>query len=635
MTILDVNKTARLSGNTRYHTLRVYPTQRCLAYTYNGLSRCPRCLCLQSNPEAHKRVCKGRLPVRMHGHPCENRCGLLFSTPYQARRHAGSCEGLIIESDRYNTLVCPKCNVAGFSHSVISRHVRHCSGSRAQTLASYSNRQVVHRCGGCGDHFFWNALCTHACHVFGDPLWLGESAPPDTTVSYVRWCRERSLTLGGCPGSMPDAVRDTSISIPSPPGAPGFCADAMPEQDDFSDDADSDSDCCSSDEACDHGVGGGAGVGDAGAEGVEEEGWGQEVGEQGGHDAGDVVHTQRHMLAAAGITFSAFEPAACRGIVWRHGFFPCPFSSTITVDNARLRRLTIDGQTLIQIDSFCRRCASTKARIKKWIREGKYTPEGLQVCRRTSCREPAISLWYCRRHADLVTAHYRSRGFRRVKVRTATPGEMAAFLASLQPRILVSPAWRSVRDAVRGGQHQGAAVFFLDTESVYDRLERKFLVCQLGVRSASSGDLLLFTLVDHRLSFRQLRERVDPRMWPKLARLYSFAGLDADTHGMTASQVTDRLVQLGMSATSHLVEWSLNGFDLRALQATFGASVFPKTALLGHELWRSLGLRGSVALEPLFHSHQPLSPLNRRHHEADVDAMKLYIMVKRALECFS
>lgn len=613
MRVFDVNPTGRLSCNTRYLTIRVNPTQRCLAYTYNGLSRCARCLCLQSNPESHRRVCRGRLRVKMHGHPCENRCGLLFSTPDQARRHARSCQGLIISRDRYNTLVCPKCLVAGFSFNAITRHVRLCGGSRAQTLASYSNRQVIHKCEGCGDHFFRNALCNHACHVFGDPLWLGESQPPDMTVSYVRWCRDRDLTLGGCPGTMPEVIRDTTISIPSgAPEEPRASAATLSEQDESPDNTDSCSDCSSSD----------------GGESWEVDG--------GDHEDGSVRDgDQARVLAAAGITFDAFEAAPCEGIVWRHGFFSCPFGTIITVDNVRLRRLTTEEESLVRIDSICKKCASMKRSINKWLREGKYTTEGLQLCRRTSCREPAVTLWHCRRHADMVTAVYKSREYRRGKARTVTPADMAVFVASLRPRVLVSPPWRSVRDAMRGVQSQSPAIFFVDTESVYDRLGRVFLVCQLGVRCASSGDLLLFTVIDHGLSFRQLRARVDERMWPKLAGLYDFAGLDSSTHGMTPGQVTDRLVELGMSDSSQLVEWSLSGFDLRALQATFGPSIFPRTALLGHELWRSLGLRGSVALQPLFHAYQPLSPLNRRHHEADVDSMKLYIMVKGALECFS
>ncbi|EMR70341.1 hypothetical protein UCREL1_2626 [Eutypa lata UCREL1] len=82
-------------------------------------------------------------------------------------------------------------------------------------------------------------------------------------------------------------------------------------------------------------------------------------------------------------------------------------------------------------------------------------------------------------------------------------------------------------------------------------------------------------------------------------------------------------------------EWSLNGFDLRAMRHTFDPAILPSTALLGHRLWRDIGLPGSVALLPLFASAFKNSPLNRTHHRADVDTEKLFLMVEKSLKCFS
>lgn len=524
--------------------------------------------------------------------------------------HTLLCPGLRVEIDRYSTGICPKCKISGFGPAVISRHIRKCKGSQRDTIQSYAKGQPIYRCEGCKDYFLKNGLRTHTCGVIGDPVWLGESGPPDLSVSYIRWCRDHNLTLGGSPGRMPDAVPDTTISVfaPTVHGSSGVGEGRSLEPDE--DDLD----------------------GDESAEEDEFEGSVKD-----GDDA-SAEREPRETLAAAGISFGTFEPAACPGVVWRHGYFACPFDETITVDNVRLLHVLSEKGKGIQMCDSCWRCAGVLRRIRKWIGEGKYTPEGVQICRRTDCTEPTMAVWHCRFHADQRTGYNHSVAFRHTSSRAIPPEAMVRFLARLRahPSKLVSPAWSAVRNAIRDPQPDGPKVFFVDTESVYDRVAKIFLVCEIALVSAQ-GDLVFHSLVDHGLSFRELRERVDSALWSKLSQLYRFEDLDAVTTGQTADEVGNQLLKLGMCPDAHLVEWSLNGFDLRAMRGTFAshASFFPRTSLLGHQLWRALGLKGGVALQALFYSYQPTSPLNRTHHEAPIDAAKLFMMVDGALQRFA
>lgn len=436
-------------------------------------------------------------------------------------------------------------------------------------------------------------------------------------MSYIRWCRNRNLTLGGSPGTMPDVVPDATIAVAVHPvsdgsGVVGGDPLGLGEDEDGEDEEDED--------------------GDNEESGEEDRGehcrLDQEVGP---------TRDPRATLAAAGIAFDAFESIPCAGIVWRHGYCMCPFGERITIDNVWL--VPIYGKDrALQMAGLCRGCTRLLRRIRKWMCEGKYTPAGTQLCRRTACAQPVTALWHCRYHTEQRTRYHHSSIQRRTKARTIALDAMRSFLQSVQTRMstLVSPAWCAVRKAMRA-THLDAKVFFIDTESVYDRVARVFLVCEIALVSAQ-GHLVFHSLVDHGLSFGQLRERVDAALWSKLDRVYRFQDVDSVTTGLTAEDMGSRLGKLGLCPDAHLVEWSLNGFDLRALRGTLAShasGLLPQTALLGYHLWRALGLQGSVALQPLFQSYRPASPLNSTHHEAPIDAAKLYIMVEAALGHFA
>lgn len=153
----------------------------------------------------------------------------------------------------------------------------------------------------------------------------------------------------------------------------------------------------------------------------------------------------------------------------------------------------------------------------------------------------------------------------------------------------------------------------MDTEFVYDIHSGGFLVCEIAVRSAANR-VLLCTLVDHGVTYLELRSRVKPNMYAKLFGLYGFDDFISFMHGMIPDRVVARLVEIGMLLSALMIEWSFNGFDLRAMRYTFDPAIFPLTALLGHRLWRDIGLPGSVALLPLFASAFKNSPLNRTYH---------------------
>lgn len=613
MNTVKVNTSAVLPYNTTFQRLDLIPnaTHRVAAWTYHGLNRCPRCLCLQNRPQEHQRACKGQIRMRAHGFSCPEGCGLLFESAYKAKTHAKLCVKLPIRFDRYSTCICPKCNIPGFTTVTITRHVRECTGLREHTMASYSPHQPIYHCKECAEPFLRNALRTHVCHVVGDPVWEGlEAGPPDLSISYVRWCRERDLSLGGVPGRMPDAIPDATISVPSGQGQ--NLALTMVEDDSLEAEVT-----------------------------VETASFFDELegraSDDSDHHEDDTVREPREILAAAGITYHQVTSANCRGVLWRHGYFPCPFHATISIDNVHLIPFTTDqGDRVIQLDNCCRGCTSLRFRIRKWICEGKFTVDGQRICRRTSCKELTVALWHCRRHADQVTKWHHSALFRQTKAKAISSEDLAtfrqAFLSSPAPPRLVCPAWTAVREAMRGVESP-ASVFFVDTECVYDYEAKHFIVCQITLLSARA-EVVFETLIDHGLTFRQLKTRTKSIFWPKLNQVYHFAHPDAQTSGMSRREAADALARIGMSPNTHLVEWSMGGFDLSAMRHTFDRAPLPKTPLLGHSLWRSLGLQGSVALQALFHSFDPASPLNRTHHEATVDCTKLYAMVDGALQLF-
>lgn len=114
------NKSARLTYHTKYGTLRpVTNVAQRAAYTYNGISRCAKCLCLQSDPQKHRKACGSTQP-RAHGILCSKGCGLFLSSEDKAKKHILICPGLRIELDRYSTCICPRCHVAGFGVAIIS-----------------------------------------------------------------------------------------------------------------------------------------------------------------------------------------------------------------------------------------------------------------------------------------------------------------------------------------------------------------------------------------------------------------------------------------------------------------------------------------------------------------------------------
>ncbi|KAI0880659.1 uncharacterized protein GGS22DRAFT_182177 [Annulohypoxylon maeteangense] len=642
MATLAENSTSHLPYGTHYHVLQpisAIAAGRVAVYNYEGIRRCHRCLCLQKRPLAHQRKCAGLSDT--NSFPCLARCGRAFSTPAAARKHALRCEGSRISQDRYGTYVCPICGVAGFSGSAVAKHVSDCRGKRSAVLKPYSAMRNLCCCDSCGGVFLRNGFRRHTCHVVGDPVWFGrQDGPPDLSTTYVRWCRKAGLTLGGVPGEMPDVVPDLTISVPSAAAdehngskpAEWLSVVEGDDEDMLSDAEGGDDEYAFSDEE--------EGqrreeddVLDDGESGDENE----ELGNQPDGRAEGLLGAHRARMAVAlqraRVTFDSLDPTPCEGLTWRHGYFPCPFGTVITSDTAYFRSsVRRGGVKQLQILPFCFRCASLRNKISSWVAEGKYTVGGVHLCRRRGCRKPVAALWHCKYHADQLTRiNIRGEG-RLGATRVVPPEYLADFARSCTARELVCRRWNAVRDAVLGAPGL-SPVFFVDTESVYDYWRRAFVVCELAIRSAS-GELLLHTPVDHGLAQRQLRQRIRPHMFAKLARIYDFRDLSGRTHGMTPEQVTEALVRIGMKPSAFLVEWSLCGFDLNALRSTFDCSIFPTTALLGHRLWRDLGVPGSLALMPFFSSLFPHSYLNQDHHLASIDSEKLFLTVRSALAHF-
>ncbi|KAK1526071.1 uncharacterized protein CCOS01_08489 [Colletotrichum costaricense] len=550
----SANQSSALPFGAHFTLLRPIPVvqrKRLKVFNFDGLRRCAVCLCLQTDVETHQERCTG-LAVRCHGFDCTRGCGLWFASARGAALHITRCEGRSIAIDSY-----------------------------------------------------------HSCGVVGDPVWLGhQPGPPNLAVSYIRWCRELGLTVGGVPGEMPASVPDFTISVLGDSGVVTTEPELLAQDCDYS-------------------------GGDLSAISSSEDDNDTTV-SQDSNSGISRLRDVRSRLSNAGITFDAFEATPCEGVIWRHGYFDCPQGTIITVETGHVRSASSRKSKTVKLYPFCSTCASLATRIRKWVSEGKFTPSGIHLCRRPTCREPVEALWHCRYHADQATRLHRTAEVRRGLLKTQSPAEILRFLSgtSLRPRRLVSPEWCHVKKAIFEGGRLEA--FFVDVEAVYNRLHRRYLVCEIAVRDCT-GVLALHCTVDHGLTFAELKAVTDSNMHAKLNQIYDFSSTDARTKGMRAEEVAARLRQLGFSPVTKLVEWSLNGFDLRALCHLLSPwpDVLPQRPLLGHRLWRELGLEGSVALWPLFASMFPGSNLNRTHHHADIDSEKLYIITRYALGLFS
>ncbi|KAI1826966.1 hypothetical protein F4861DRAFT_536443 [Xylaria intraflava] len=542
-------------------------------------------------------------------------------------------------------------------------------------MRAYAGGKPVHYCEDCGRCFFASALRIHTCHVVGDPVWLGQQeAPPDLSITYIRWCRQNALTLGGVPGQMPGVIPDETVSEPIPGSHMdrdwgsnececdgNGCNDNCDEWDDNYDEWDDNYD------EWDENSDGGDRI-DNGQDGNKQDGYGWDSDD--GHDGREVMpkdnscddisshnieaNGRRHQgppgqssLAAhrkrmrdklkyAGITFLTFEETPCEGLAWKHGFFPCPFRSIITAETAYFGRFSrCQGHMRVHLLPWCYKCAYLRRAIDQWIRESKYTVDGVHLCRRGGCREPTAAVWHCRRHADEVAARNIRGDLKLGSLRVSSAEAIASLVKQSPRRTLICPLWKVVRQSLQQPRMPGAehTIFFIDTESFYDYQQKCFLISEIAVRS-SSNELLLDTLIDHGLTYGELRRRVRSDLFGKLLRMYGFHGADSRTHGMTPTQATQALVRIGMNPSAIVIEWSLHGFDLNALRQTFDPVIFPSCALLGHRLWRDIGLKGSVALLPLFASMFPDSDLRGTHHRASIDSEKLFLVVKKAMQCF-
>ncbi|OTB10828.1 hypothetical protein K445DRAFT_236817 [Daldinia sp. EC12] len=637
MAAITRNTTSHLPFGTHYqllHPIPVIASRRFAVYNHEGIRRCYRCLCLQKRPQSHQSLCPGSLQRIAYVFPCLAGCGRTFSTPISSRKHAQLCQGFSIARDRYGTHICPRCGVAGFSGSAVTKHLGSCTGRRSDILNSYASVKPVTHCGSCGKGFLRNGLGHHTCGIVGDPVWLGQQAePPDLSISYIRWCRQNDLTLGGIPGKMPDAIVDRTISVRDTMSKDErVSSEEDDDSDGYSDVDDRDDEYAFSDDDYDYDYDYDYNDKDVETEHEDSETW---LGKQDANTLESHKARMEATLRRAGITFDDICNMSCEGLVWRHGYFPCPFHMDLTPDTVYFRRsIKQNGVKQLQVLPFCYRCASLRTRISRWVAEGKYTVDGVHLCRRGRCRRPVAALWHCRYHADQLARINVRREKYRGCAKAVPPEYLVDLIENSAPKRLVCPRWRAVKNAVTGKQVPGLPVFFVDTESVYDQLRHSFVVCELAVRSAF-GDLLLQTSIDHGLTYEELRQRVRPNMYAKIARIYDFQSVSGRTHGATPEQVSLKLSSLGMSPSALLVEWSTYGFDLNALRSTFSPSIFPPSVLLGHTLWRELGVPGSMALLPFFSSVFPYSDLNQKHHFAAIDSKKLFLVVRAALSCFT
>ncbi|RYC56822.1 hypothetical protein CHU98_g9395 [Xylaria longipes] len=636
MVPLAQNTTSYIPFGTHLATLKpipVIPSCFFTIYNHEGVPRCHKCLCLQLRPHSHQRDCPGPRSQRPSGFTCLAGCGRVSTTSAYAASHSTKCEGAKILRDRYGTCICPKCEMAGFAEKAIQKHISKCRGERADTLRAYGGARAVHYCEGCGGCFLGVGLRSHTCHVMGDPAWLGnQDGPPGLSITYVRWRCQNYLTLGGVPGQMPECIPDETVSEPlTRVSLTETSGNVATDGQSSSWEHDIDWDVASDLDSADDGM---------------------------SERDSENTFTSKSLYGEDGTESEAQEGAASKDARRQEQGMGFEYTS----DDGPLRGCDHEGTG----DSAAGETGGNRDAVRGVGLEARPLPLSLlehdhggdgilsefQSIWRPEAPAPAAILLPMRVPTAGDSALGPGIQVHGGRCPPMSPGRMspahrgAVALQILHAdqvvawndpprRTLTCPLWTLVKDALQktGVADAKRPVFFIDTESLYESRRKCFLVCELAVRSASN-DVLLDTLVDHGLTYRDLQQRVRPEMWGKLVRMYGFQQGSSRTRGMAPSQVSDALARIGMGPSAVVVEWSLQGFDLHALRQTFADGIFPPRSLLGHRLWRDIGLPGSVALLPLFASMFPDSHLRREHHRASVDCEKLFLVVATAMQCF-
>lgn len=337
------------------------------------------------------------------------------------------------------------------------------------------------------------------------------------------------------------------------------------------------------------------------------------------------------------IALGTFQPTRCPGFVWRHGWSPCQFDSQLTLRTIRF----YNTHSNVYMPPICYRCQTAASQIQRWMLRGKYNAAGQRLCTRQGCHEPVVDGLDCDRHAQLRLEKRLERSMNRLKPghsgmkklwKVLSAGNMTTFLE--ESVFCVNPGWHKQRQWVTIASsmtctdYTGPGVFFLDTETIKVPGE-PMTILSIAIINAQ-GQLMLHEKVDYQKSIEELTAGLPGRLVAYAMRIYGVTTAASRTSGITPEELRRRMkIDLGITPNCMLVEWSLNGWDWRALKALFYGEdgVIPETYTRGQDLLKAVGYHGPKDLMTLFYLFWPSSGIVGKHHTADIDTIKLYAVI--------
>ena len=222
------------------------------------------------------------------------------------------------------------------------------------------------------------------------------------------------------------------------------------------------------------------------------------------------------MLRRAIITANSFQESKCPGYAFRHGHVSCPFEATLGLHSVVLN--PHPSTMRVCWSPTCFRCSKKQDRLAKWMDRCKHNANGSRMCTASGCRSPLVDSLDCQEHAQARMSARLEHALRRHARRAAntsspqrlpsllkvpSPGDMRQWVSELRSKSGSPwdrhPVWSLVTDRlVGGGDGDGRAIYFVDTETILELAEeqesRTPLILELAVVDASGVPKLNTTL---------------------------------------------------------------------------------------------------------------------------------------------
>lgn len=355
-----------------------------------------------------------------------------------------------------------------------------------------------------------------------------------------------------------------------------------------------------------------------------------------------IERTNLLLLRARDITYREIISTACPGYGWKHGITSCPCRSELNLRTVRFRWRR--SKKWVDYEMICSTCEDLRRILARWRKRGLYTADGSRLCTAARCFNTTADASLCEHHASekqrkrierqVARVTTQKPGWRRRIWKIVSPADMGQFFVDLhhlaEPGWMRHEVWRTVTDSMLSDTYTGPAVFFLDTESIRPSGSDP-IILSITVLDARGNTILPPTTVDYGQRIGELCQGVQEQHRSYAIRIYGAQNGAMRTHGTTPQELTRVLKGLGLRRESILVEWSMSGWDWRAVKKLYGDDDLPVTYTRAPDILRAVAYQGPLDLVTVFYLLWPRSPLRLVHHDSDIDTFKLYAVVFRLL----